>query len=382
MPKGLKVFFSVLIVLALVLALPVMQVLTLARLTVINPRFYARPAEALYNTAYALALDGMTRSLCCEEDVITDGAAAKLDTAIREAIPPEEVIRIMEKSLPRILSYILNGGEVPVIDYGEIVEDVREGFWDSGVFQDMLADRIRLHVELTGLTGVELGDIDVEELARTADDLLLATRFDAYYADETREQARIIVYEACLDAAVGDETDLMALPFPDAVDFMPPDEVMRALPFSAAWDRDSQEDFAMAMADVRYAIGVFRVVFWTGWAGVVVLLVLLLLIWLKKPSVFMNITGSLFIGNGATLLLFFLACRLLIIPFAVTSRWTYWDIPVRLRMTLQAIATVAIQSLDTISLAVGIMILAVGITLLVLGPIMRKKEAAKEQIAA
>lgn len=375
MPNGLKVFLTVLILLALVAAVPVMQVLTLARLTVINPQFYARPMDDMYEAAYDLALDRMTRSISYAEDGVTDETMARLESAIRKTIPPEDVSRLMRESLPEILSYMLYGGEAPIIDYGAIIDDVREGFWDSGVFQEMLADRIRFQADLLGLSGLKLGEIDVTELAQTADNLLLTTRFDAYYSDETREEARTIVYEAYLSAATGKEIDLSALPFPDAVDFMPLNEVARELPFSADWDMDEHGDFVMVMVDVHYAMGVFRAVFWAGWMGVLVLLTLLLLTWMKKPSVFMNITGGLLIADGVMAMLFALSCWLGGSRLPHLARWGY--IPVRYMDTIRALTAGMVRPLARISLVAGVLVLVGGVTLLILAPIVRKKEAAK-----
>jgi len=382
MSDGLKVFFTVLLVLALVIAVPVMQVLTLTRLTVLNPQFYARPMEGIYEAVYDLALDSMARSISQEEDGITDETMDNLVSAIRKTMPPDHVSRLMEQALPQMLTYILYGGEAPVIDYGEIVEDVREGFWDSGVFHQMLCDRIRFQAELMGLTGLQLGEIDVEELARMADHLLLTTRFDSYYTDETREEARTIVYEAYLAAVRGEQIDISGLPFPDAADYMPLGEVVRELPFSTAWDSDTQEDFTMVMADVRYAMGIFRVVFWAGWIGVMVLLALLLLIWIKKPSVYMNITGGLLVADGIMALLFSLSCWLGGSRLLHLARWGYWDVPVRYADTIRALAAGVTRPFARISLIAGLLILVAGVTLLILAPIIKKKETAREQAAA
>jgi len=287
----------------------------------------------------------------------------------------------MQESLPRILSYVLYDGEAPVIDYGEIVDDVQEGFWDSGVFQDMLADRIRFQVERAGLTGLKLGDIDVE-LARIVDNLRAMIQFNSYYTEETRQQARKVLFQAYLSAARGDEIDLSELPYPDAVDFMPLGEVVRELPFSSSWDSDAHGDFAMAMADIRYAMDIFRIVLWVGWMGIVVLLVLLLLTWIKRPSVFMNVTGGLLIANGVMALLFALSCWLGGVRFMYLARWGYLDIPVRYADTIRALTDAVIRPFGQIALVTGVLVLVGGITLLILAPIVRKKELAKEQAAA
>jgi len=246
----------------------------------------------------------------------------------------------------------------------------------------MLADRIRFQVGLAGLTGLELGEIDVEELARIADNLLLTTRFDSYYTQQSREEARTIVYEGYLSAVTGEEIDLSALPFPDAVDFMPLGEVARELPFSEDWDRDAHEDFTMAMADIRYAMGIFRMVFWAGWMGVAVLLVLLLLIWMKKPAVFMNITGGMLIADGVMALLFALFCRLGGARLMYLAHWGNWGIPARYADTIRTVTASLLHPLARISLITGVLVLVGGVTLLILAPIVRKKEAAKEQAAA
>jgi hypothetical protein len=382
MPNGVKVFFTVLIIFILVIVVPVMQVLTLVRLTVMNPQFYARPIDDIYEAAYDLALDSMVHAIGYETNGITDETMDRLETAIRNTISSEDVSSLMEESLPGILAYILYGGEAPVIEYGAIVDDVREGFWNSGVFHEMLADRIRYQVELLGLSGVALGEIDVAELAQMADHLLLTTRFDAYYTHETREEALTIVYEAYLAAATGEAVDLSNLPFPDAVDFMSLSEVERNMPFSTNWDIDEHGDVAIIMADVQYAMGIFKAVFWAGWMGVIVLLVLLLLTWMKRPSVFMNITGGLLIADGVMTMLFALSCWLGGSWVLYIARWGHWNIPVRYMDTIKSLTAGILRPIAQISLITGVLVLVGGVTLLILAPIVRKKESAKEKAAA
>lgn len=382
MSNGLKIFFTVLIVFALVIAVPVMQVLTLTRLTVINPHFYARPMDKMYGELYDLAMDSMTHALSEGQDGLSDEIVDRLETAFRETIPPEAVSRLMEESVPQVLSYVLYGGEAPVIDYGGLVEDIRESLWDSGVLQDMLIERIRFQVDPAGITGFSLEELEGGELAGLADDLLFSTRFDSYYTSETREEALAVVYEAYLSAAAGGGIDLAALPFPDAVDFMPLDDAVQEMPFSSDWDSAAHEDFTVAVADMHYAMGIFRVVFWAGWMGVIVLLALLLLTWLRKPSVFMNITGGMLIADGVMGLLFALSCSLGGSQLIHYAQWGDWGIPSQYFGTIQTAAVAVLQPIARIALITGVLILVSGVTLLILAPIVKKKETAKEQIAA
>lgn len=379
MPNGLKITFTVLIVLALVAIVPVLETVSLVQATALNPRFYEQSMDSMYDSVYDIALEGVALSIDYSNDGVSDESAARLAEAIRNTLPPKDMSLFMREAAPGILNYILHGGDAPVIDYDEIIAGIRKGFWDSYVFQDMLADKIAYTVERAK---DDAGEISEELIDAMENTLFADIRINSYYMSDARDQAYAVIHEAYLAAAQGEDIDLSEMPFPDAVEFRPISRLVKELPFSAQWDTGYRADFEAAMDNVRDALSFARVLFWCGWAGALILLSLLYVIWMKRPAIFMNVTGGMLIANGAAALMFALGCGLSAAPFAYLYRWAYWDVPARLMEALRALTVSIGGPFARISLIAGVLLTAAGVTLIVLAAVVRKKEKAKELAAA
>jgi hypothetical protein len=383
MNSGLKIFFTILIVLVLVLALPVMQTLTLLRITVMHPAFFGRAMSAAYEAAYDVGVDELSKVIYRQTEGISPETADRLAQAIRATLPPEDVTTFFEQAVPQVVDYMLYGGEMPEIDYSRIVDGAKEAFWDSQVFQDMLAEQIESGLDENGWAG---GGIDYATVQDEAESLLDSTlddmRFSDYYTSETEAQAREVIENAVRSGIESGEVDLSELPFPDAMDAIPMDDALSMLPFSSGWSIEGRSDFIDVMAAVHYGMSIFRIAFWLGWILILVLLGLLCLVWIKRPSAFMNVAGGLLVADGIPVLLFSISCWFTGAWFVPMSRWGHWDIPVRYAVAIRDTIITITRPFARISLIAGVLILVTGIVLLVVAPVVRKKEKAKEQIAA
>jgi hypothetical protein len=375
MPKGLKVFFTVLIVLVLVIAVPILQMFTLMRATIMRPSFYGRQMSGIYEEAYDMALEMVSDNMAEVTGEFPDEAGERLNEAIRTSLPREDVTEVFSQSLPTIVNYILYGGDVPVIDYSPITEGVEEALWTSNMFQDMISGQIMHVLEDNGWV---LTDAPFDE-AYTAviGDIFGGGDISEFYSADKAADAEAVLAEAVQAGMEGESIDLSALPLPDKVDLVPMEGITEMLPFSPAWDPEGMGDLYYQMDRIHYFVSVAQTALLIGWIGAVVLVALLFLVWFKKSSIFMGITGTLLLIDGAGILLFavssWIAGTGTLIRFIPVPQ-EYAGI---VRMGIQSVT----RPFGIIGLVVGVLAVSAGIVLLIVKRVVKKKELAKEQAA-